>query len=438
MGRVPQVQSTDPLIRISNHGPKRNVARVREQPGLMQSTAIGVLCLALLTMAGCSTHRVKSANHIPVERETAMLPESHLLDVGIQVFATGLDIAADNEELLVFPEVRKAESRFMPHQLMEALQTSAAWGAVRVVPGGYDAADVQVRGEILQSDGELLLLRIIVEDASGTQWFDRVYEGMASKYAYDRRPGREQGADPFQGVYNQIANDMLAFREKLSGEQLGSIRTIAELRFARSFSPEAFGGYLKASEGRYKIVRLPATNDPMLERIRRIRERDYLFVDTLQQYYGNFVQDMDTPYQEWRRQTYAEVVAMRDLQRSARRRTIAGIAAIIGGIAAAGSNNGSAATAGQVGVIGGGYMVKSGFDKSSQAKIHFEALQELGDSLEAEIQPQVIELEDRTVTLSGTVENQYDQWRELLKEIYWTDTGVPPASPSTQARGINQ
>ncbi len=113
---------------------------------------------------------------------------------------------------------------------------------------------------------------------------------------------------------------------------------------------------------------------------------------------------------------------MRNLQRTARNRKIGGIAAILGGIAAAGSSNGSAATAGQVGVIGGGYIVKSGFDKSAQADIHIEALQELGDSLEAEIEPHVIEMEDRTITLSGTVENQYDQWREILKDIYLLDT----------------
>ncbi|MCW8196130.1 hypothetical protein F6455_15160 [Proteobacteria bacterium 005FR1] len=380
-------------------------------------------------LAGCSSHVVKTANYVPVERETAQLAENSLLDVGIEVFGDGLDrLPEDNEDLLVFPEVRKAESRFMPHQLMESLQTSAAWGAVRVVPQGHDSVDVLVEGEILQSDGEMLLLRVKVVDATGREWFERVYEGLASKYAYERRPGADPQADPFQGVYNQVANDMLAYREKLNEQELAQIRTVAELRFAQSFSPEAFGGHLeKTEDGQYEVLRLPAENDPMLERIRRIRERDYLFVDTLQQYYGGFVREMDGPYQEWRKQTYAEVIAMRDLRRSARNRTIAGIAAILGGIAAAGSSNGSAATAGQVGVIGGGYLVKSGFDKGSQAKIHVEALQELGNSLEAEIQPQVIELEDRTITLSGTVENQYEQWRELLKEIYRADTqGLGP------------
>lgn len=406
MGRVSQVQRADALV----------------------TSRLAAVLVLLLALTACSTHTVKTANYVAVERETANLPEDQLLDVGIQVFDTGLDILPDDEDLLIFPEVRKAESRFMPYQVMDALQTSAAWGAVRVTPESHDAVDVLVQGQIIQSDGEMLLLKVDVTDATGRLWFSKVYEGLASKYAYERRPGRDIHADPFQGLYNQIANDMLSYREKLQANELREIRTVAELRFAQDFSPDAFGQHLQVDkDGHYEVIRLPAENDPMLARIRGIRERDYLFVDTMQEYYSNFVLQMERPYQEWRKQTYAEVVSMRDLRRSARNRTIAGIASVIGGIAAVGNSSGAARAAGHVGIIGGGYMVKSGFDKRSQAKIHVEALQELGDSLESEIQPRVIELEDRTITLSGTVENQYDQWRDLLKQIYRLNTeGTAP------------
>ena len=104
---------------------------------------------------------------------------------------------------------------------------------------------------------------------------------------------------------------------------------------------------------------------------------------------------------------------------------------MIAGVAAAGSGDGSVRQAGAVGVLGGAYLIKSGLDKRTEAQIHVEALQELGTSLEADIQPQVIELEDRTVTLSGTVDNQYDQWRDVLKEIYVTQTGGVTSNPST-------
>ncbi len=379
------------------------------------------LSASLMVVSGCSSRVVKTANHIPVERVQTEIPEDHLLDVGIQIFETGIERDEEEGKTFIFPELRRAESRYFPFMLMETLQTSAAWGAVRVVPNERAAVDVLVQGEIVESDGELLKLEISVSDATGEHWFSKEYESITSKYSYDRR--RREKGDPFQGLYNQMANDMLEYRRQIQAQQLVDIRTVAELRFAQSFSPDAFSGHLTTDKnGIYQVSRLPAENDPMLERIHRIRERDYLFVDTLQEYYGNFVRTMGQPYDEWRRQSYDEVLRLRNLQRTARNRKIGGIAAILGGIAAAGSSNGSAATAGQVGVIGGGYIVKSGFDKSAQADIHIEALQELGDSLEAEIEPHVIEMEDRTITLSGTVENQYDQWREILKDIYLLDT----------------
>jgi len=44
--------------------------------------------------------------------------------------------------------------------------------------------------------------------------------------------------------------------------------------------------------------------------------------------------------------------------------------------------------------------------------------------LEAEVTPRVIELEDRTVRLSGNVQDQYAQWRELMADIYAAEIGA--------------
>ena len=68
-------------------------------------------------------------------------------------------------------------------------------------------------------------------------------------------------------------------------------------------------------------------------------------------------------------------------------------------------------------------LVKSGLDKNAQANIHTEALKELSDSLNADLQPQTIELTDRMLELSGTVEDQYRQWQQILREIYLTEMG---------------
>ena len=68
-------------------------------------------------------------------------------------------------------------------------------------------------------------------------------------------------------------------------------------------------------------------------------------------------------------------------------------------------------------------VFKSGLEARNEAEMHVQALEELGLSLEAEIAPQVIELEDRSVTLTGNVQEQYRQWRKLLQEIHAAELG---------------
>jgi len=71
----------------------------------------------------------------------------------------------------------------------------------------------------------------------------------------------------------------------------------------------------------------------------------------------------------------------------------------------------------------GALLYKNGMDISEEAEIHNEAIRELGDSLQAEVSPLVIEIQGRTVELTGSIEEQYQKWRELLREIYFNETG---------------
>ena len=402
------------------------------------------LCAALamvVSLAACVSQTI-TTNEIPrVETPSAPVAEQQLLDVGIAIFDPGIDDYEEGEQ--TYPEVRKAEARYMPFLLSEAMQESGAWGAVRVVPNPEQINDLVVSGKILHSDGEELQLHIRAVDSLGQVWLDKDYTGVASRYAY--QVTKRNDFDPFQAVYNTIANDLLQQQEQQSLAQREKIRLVTELRFARSFAPEAFDGYLAESDkGRYEVLRLPAEGDPMLERVTSIRERDQMFIDTLQEYYRSFGDQMQVPYEEWRKQTYEEAVALQELQAESTRQLIAGGLAVIAGIAAATSGDSSTTrTAGQVAVIGGGFLLKSGLEKRNEAQIHVQALEELGMSLEAEITPSVIELEDRSVTLSGNVEDQYAQWRELLADIYAAEVGaleLPAGSapPTAAIDTINQ
>ncbi len=387
------------------------------------------ITVGLMLLTGCVSETVKSTSVPVLDAPNTLTPEEELLDVGVVILDPGISSIEDEEQ--VYPEVRKAEATFMAAELAEVLTEQGGWGAVRVVPDDRQFSDLLVRGTILQSDGEALEIKILVSDARGTLWLDKRYQGITSRYAYEQ--GTRVKQDPFLAVYRMIANDMLALFNRLPVGDRVAIRQVAEMRFARDFANGAFADYLEEdAAGQISLRRLPAEDDPMLSRVRGLRQRHYVFVDTLQGHYTGFAETMYAPYQEWRKASYEETVALRELEAESQREMIAGGAAIIAGVLAQTSGSRTTRSAGAVGVIGGGALLKSGLEKRAESNIHSLALEELGQSLDAEITPRVIELEDRTVRLTGNVEDQYDQWRELLADIYAAELAAlePPSAPA--------
>ncbi len=382
--------------------------------------------IGIALLCGCSTATVKSTRHTPLVQETQALPRSQLLDVGVIALEPGIEPAAEAEGQAADDTpatIRNAEGYYLANQLREAIEASAGWGTVRLLPSTTPVVDVYVSGRILRSDGETLEIEVEARDSAGERWFQRKYREVASKYAYERREAL--GREPFAGLFNRVANDLLEDRRERDGAELERLRTISELRFAADFAPESFSDYLREGRGgRREIVRLPARDDPTLARIRAMRERDYQYIDTLQQYYDNFSARMEEPYFNWRSERYDEVMAARELQRQSLLRTVGGIAAIVAGVALGTNSDSSAGQIGAIAAVGAGaVMVQSGLQKRSEAKLHRAALEELGESLAAELKPRVVALEDRTVTLTGNVNAQYQQWRQLLREIYRSERG---------------
>ena len=392
------------------------------------------LLLALSLLTGCVTETVKSTSVPVLDAPETPVPDAELLDVGVVILDPGISSVEDEEQ--VYPEVRRAEATFMATELADVLTEQGGWGAVRVVPDERQFSDLLVRGTILQSDGEALELKIRVSDARGTVWLDKRYTGITSRYAYEQ--GTRTKQDPFLSVYRMIANDMLAAFQRLPADERTTIRRVAEMRFARDFASGAFADYLNEDpSGQVTLRRLPSEEDPMLARVRGLRQRHYVFVDTLQGHYTGFSDDMYAPYQEWRKASYEETVALRELESEAKREMIAGGAAILAGIVAQSSGSSMTRSAGAIGVVGGGALLKRGLEKRAESNIHSLALEELGQSLDAEITPRVIELEDRTVRLTGNVEDQYDQWRELLADIYAAElAALEPPQPEPHSPSL--
>lgn len=385
----------------------------------------GGLLLALLS--ACTSTQVISTAPEPVRQASGETPAATLLDVTIVEFATGLPedpaaAAAVAEEKGIQPEVRRAEGRYLSFHLKDTLETSGNWGAVRVMPRPSRLTDVEVTGLILKSDGEQLEVEVEARDATNRLWFKRAYREQASKFSYRGK----WTLDPFQNFYNRVANDLLEALQQLNGREKREIRRVAALRFAGDLSPHAFGDYLEARGGRVKVAQLPAEDDAMLQRVHRIRDREDLFADTLNEYYAEFYREMAPAYNDWRQFTYEESLLLREARRKARNRLLAGAALVIGGAVGAAKSETRAGQVASAGAVGGGIQViRSGVQRIKSAEIHRESLRELSQSLGDEITPVVMEVEGRTLELTGSVDAQYEQWRELLRRIYAEETGLP-------------
>jgi hypothetical protein len=304
---------------------------------------------------------------------------------------------------------------------------------VRVLPSDSAISDVNIDGRIVESDGREIKLAIKATDATGRVWLQKDYAGEADLRAYKDVPVRPR--DPFDNVYATIANDLLAARQKLTPEQRVQVHQVAGLRFAADLAPYQFQPYLArdARKATYTITRLPAPDDPVAQRLERVRERDYSLVDTLNEHYTNFSETMDDAYGNWRKYSQEELESESEARRKALTRQLLGAVAVVGGIVAGGEASSSAGSAAATAaVLGGIYAFKSGLDMRAEIKMHGESLKQLGGSFQNEVQPIVVDIEGRTLELKGSAEQQYAEWRQLLRELYENETGLP-ATAATEA-----
>ena len=407
----------------------------------------GLMGLAASALAGCVVNETRPLPKLEAVQATQQIAETELLDVGIREFDAGVpEELKDNTEALdkrrIYPEVRKAESRLLAVRLRTTLEASGQWGAVRVVPESVKYVDVLVTARILESTGQDLSLAVTAKDSVGRIWIDnKTYSGGADLGSY-KTDAALRARDAFQNVYSSIANDLLAARERLSGAERREVRQVAQLQFARDLDSKSFGGYLqKGAGGLERIARLPATDDPALVRVEKIRERDMTVIDTLDGYNTGFSEQLFDSYGAFRRTSY-EAIDKEDRARSqATTRTVLGAAAVLASIFVSSQCSGTNYDCQRIedavrtaGAIGGTAAVLSGIQKYSDAKNAAQEVKELATSFENEAAAQVVEVEGRSLKLTGTAEEQYREWRRLLAEIYREERAPEqPASATAPA-----
>lgn len=420
----------------------------------------GVLVAAAM-LAGCAAtyeKREATTEEIQLLQPKAEIAESDLLEVRISTFGPGKISEEDAKAERVSKKIRRAEGYFIAAKLRDTLQRSGNWGPVRVVPNGGNSGEVAVSGEILESDGEILRLRVDVADATGARWYSKEYAGVVNQDMYEQ--AGKKGTDAFQFLYNQVANDIAVHRNTLAKSRIARIRQVAELKFAAEFAPGIYGNYLKNDKtggktkqddilsslfsaikspdsakdgGVLTVVRLPAKDDPSFSRVQRIRARENHLIETLDQQYDGLARSIQSAYTQWRTARLTEMNAVRHAEKLESER--AGKAIVTGllgaALIAAGSRNSGCAGCSTVATAAGTIVLVQALQEAialsqtagADRKLHQIALEELGQSLASEVSPVVLEVEGEVVELKGSVEEKFRQWRAIMKKLHEQEVG---------------
>ena len=364
---------------------------------------------------------------VGLDRAQIELPPQELLDIGILLFDPNIPKEEDD---FIFPEIRKAEARYIPFHLKKTLQDTGFWGGVWVLPEISEAIDLIVTGRIEVSDGLDISIRIGVWDITGKEWVNKVYSSTIAQSSYSKR--RDLTQDPYQNVYNKIANDLVKIKQQFKTEELERISEIGDIRFAAELIPNVYNEYLvKNKNNIYQAQRLPDDNDAIMQRIYNIQEREFLLLDTLNEYYAQLYENISQPYEDWRKLSREDMITYQELKKSARTRQLLGAAALLGAIASDGDSRASS-TMRQMAIYGGMEAMRSGFGKASEAKIYKESMKELGTAFDSQAEPLIIELEGQTIRLTGNAQEKFLEWRKLLKQIYIDETGFQISDSSVQ------
>jgi hypothetical protein len=412
--------------------PKNNMREVMFPKKITIVFIVVTICiLPALLLSGCVTGKKNLSPYFgPGSEPRPPMPSLSVevlpkLDIIIPVFDPGLPEDQDDyEDENIWPELRRAEANRFAYKLKEKLEATEQFGSVRVTPDKTATGELYIFGRIEESNGEEVEIAVEVIDISGRKWLDETFEHEVSEAFH--KSLRSKGKDPYDSLFEKVAAEITEVLNDQNSKRLEDLRYLSELRFGASFSDSTFMQYIEVDGDQFKLVSRPSDSDPMFQRVKAIRVRDQLFIDSLQNKYAAFSAQMNDSYLMWQKQSLLEIQAKRSAERKAIGQAIGGAALIglgvLAAVAGASSNSSAAQTAGAMGAIlggvGGAVLISESFRTSEEAKVHRDSLNELGQSVDLEVAPQVIAFEKESVELTGNAKEQFLQWRIFLQKIY--------------------
>ena len=377
-----------------------------------------MLVLPLLTACALALPELKPAP-IPLERPLNLVgdvnlaqtvqapPESALIEIGVQVFGTAQKKKGEYKiGDWVFDEIIQKETQFLPHLLKNTLVASNQWGAIRVIPERDPSLDLIVEGQIIQSDGETLELQIRAIDSSGREWLNRTYadQSIQEEYPESTRFTLENTfdainfVDPFQDIYNRIANDLVAVSIRLGEQTLVDLNLVTDMLYASDLSPDTFSGsIIKNEDGLLLVDTLPSLDDPMMARVADMKYRHHLFIDTVDEYYQTLYDDIQPAYVLWRRYSIDQISEIETSRQEAGRSDYGGSSGFL--------------------------SLSQRYDRFKWSKIFEREFSDLAAGFNNELAPAFLELNSQVHGLTGTMEQQYREWRGILRRIFELENG---------------
>lgn len=341
------------------------------------------------------------------------------LTINVSQFDAGIpDDPSQYEKQGVWPELRRTESVRFSLGVTKAIEESSYFDRVKMSPDSSAAASFYVSGKILESNGEDARIKVELRDASGKRVLNRTFSHRVAEYALT--DPRRKASDLYQPLFDDVAKTIVSKVRRTNSKRMKTLKTLEELSFAAAFAPDYFNKYLSTDRrGVTKLISAPANDDPTLMRVRTLRIKDQEFLDKLQSNYTDFARGTNQPYNVWQRNAFRESKAAREAEAARNMQLLIGALAV--GVAAGMANSADSygEALGATAVAGvGAAAIKSGIDRGKDANAHIESLNELGRSLNSQLAPTVMTLEDEVVEFTGTAAEQYASWQDYLQRVY--------------------
>jgi hypothetical protein len=140
-----------------------------------------------------------------------------------------------------------------------------------------------------------------------------------------------------------------------------------------------------------------------MDRVERIRNQEFQFIDSVDQQYSDLHQEMSTTYDLWRQYGRERAIYLEDYQARV-------------------------ANSDRQGRKGSFIALEQVYNAYKLGKIQDQDLKQLAKGFNNEVEPTVMNIQGKVFELNGSLDGQYAQWRSILRSIFALETGLAPSS----------